>query len=103
MENIYIFKKKAFYTLNNTSEDHKLLHHNSFFLSYTPSKIIVCLCVCVCVYECFFTYGVFLGVKAAAAPLHSAEDSGTDPGLPGLHHHNDLHAAEGNHTRTHWH
>ncbi len=35
------------------------------------------------------------GIKAAAASVHSAEDSGKEAGLPGLNDHDDLHAAEG--------
>lgn len=40
---------------------------------------------------CLFT----AGAEAAAASLHAAQDSGPDAGLPGRHHHHDLHAAQG--------
>lgn len=40
---------------------------------------------------------VVVGIKASAASIHTAEDSGTDAGLPGCYDHNDLHATQGKH------
>lgn len=49
---------------------------------------------CVCLYSYLYTvYAVVVGIKAAAASFHTAEDSGTKTGLPGLYDHYDLHAA----------
>ena len=60
----------------------------SFAYKHFGSTICMFLhfCVCVCVYVCACThicvFDVFVGIKAASASVDTAEDSGTNTGLP---------------------